>query len=56
MLGNEILAYFNVGAKQLVSRIAVNAKVAAGEKTQLIFDRNKLYFFDSKTEERIINN
>ncbi len=56
MLGNEIFIYFNVGTKQLVSRVPVNNQLHAGMKIRMKFNHEKLYFFDAESGSAIINN
>ncbi|MEW6194488.1 MAG: sn-glycerol-3-phosphate ABC transporter ATP-binding protein UgpC [Bacteroidota bacterium] len=53
MLGNEIFIYFNIGTKQLVSRVPVNNQLHAGMKIKMKFNLEKLYFFDSSTDKTI---
>lgn len=49
-MGNEILLYFNVEEEQFVARIPAREIPEAGRKKELLFDTNKLHFFDYETE------
>ena len=49
-MGNEILLYFNVESEQFVARIPAREIPEAGKKKDLLFDTNKLHFFDFESE------
>lgn len=49
-MGNEILLYFNVEDEQFVARIPAREIPEAGRKKELLFDTNKLHFFDFESE------
>ena len=52
-MGNEILLYFNVESEQFVARIPAREIPEAGKKKELLFDTNKLHFFDFETERAV---
>ncbi|MCL5031503.1 MAG: sn-glycerol-3-phosphate ABC transporter ATP-binding protein UgpC [Bacteroidetes bacterium] len=52
-MGNEIFLYFIVDGTQFVARIPVREMPVAGQSKNLIFDIDKLHFFDSETEQSI---
>jgi multiple sugar transport system ATP-binding protein len=52
-MGNEILLYFTVETEQFVARIPAREIPQAGRKKELLFDTNKLHFFDFETGEAI---
>ncbi|HPN37456.1 MAG TPA: sn-glycerol-3-phosphate ABC transporter ATP-binding protein UgpC [Melioribacteraceae bacterium] len=52
-MGNEIFLYFNISGNQFVSRTNIQKEIKAGEKIKVLFNTNKLYFFDKDTEESI---
>ncbi len=52
-MGNEILLYFNVESEQFVARIPAREIPEAGKKKELLFDTNKLHFFDFETEKAV---
>ncbi len=45
-MGNEIMLYFNIENKQMVSRVSANISVKAGEEVNLVIDISKLHFFN----------
>ncbi len=53
-MGNEIFLYFMLDEMQFVARIPAREEPPAGSKRKLIFDNNKLHFFDAETEEAIV--
>lgn len=52
-MGNEIFLYFQLDDIQFVARVPAREEPSAGSKKKLKFDRNKLHFFDMKTEKVI---
>jgi len=52
-MGNEILLYFNFDNEQFVARIPAREIPEAGKMKELLFDTNKLHFFDFETEKTI---
>ncbi len=52
-MGNEILLYFNLDSEPFVARIPAREIPEAGKKKELLFDTNKLHFFDFETEKAI---
>lgn len=52
-MGNEIFLYFPVDGEQFISRIPAREKPEAGTTKELLFDVDKLHFFDSETEKAI---
>ncbi len=52
-MGNEILLYFNIESEQFIARIPAREIPEAGKKKELLFDTNKLHFFDFETEKAI---
>lgn len=52
-MGNEIFLYFPVDGEQFVSRIPAREKPEAGSMKELLFDTDKLHFFDVESESSI---
>jgi multiple sugar transport system ATP-binding protein len=52
-MGNEIFLYFQLDNMQFVARIPAREEPPAGSKRSLMFDTNKLHFFDAETETSI---
>jgi multiple sugar transport system ATP-binding protein len=52
-MGNEIFLYFQLDNIQFIARVPAREEPPAGSKRNLLFDRNKLHFFDAETEEVI---
>ncbi|HVO72389.1 MAG TPA: sn-glycerol-3-phosphate ABC transporter ATP-binding protein UgpC [Ignavibacteriaceae bacterium] len=52
-MGNEIFLYFMIEGVQFVARIPAREKPQAGTKRNLLFDVNKLHFFDYESENAI---
>lgn len=53
-MGNEIFLYFQLDEMQFVARIPAREEPPAGSKRKVVFDHNKLHFFDGATEETIV--
>ncbi|MFH0733410.1 MAG: sn-glycerol-3-phosphate ABC transporter ATP-binding protein UgpC [bacterium] len=52
-MGNEIFLYFTIAGNQFVARVPSLEKPSAGEKVELMFNSQKLHFFDKETEQAI---
>jgi multiple sugar transport system ATP-binding protein len=52
-MGNEIFLYFALEGIQFVARIPAREKPQAGTRRSLLFDLNKLHFFDSESEKAV---
>lgn len=53
-MGNEIFLYFQLDGMQFVARIPAREEPPAGSKRNLMFDTDKLHFFDADTELTIL--
>ncbi len=53
-MGNEIFLYFQLDNMQFVARIPAREEPPAGSKRNLMFDTNKLHFFDADSELTIL--
>ncbi len=53
-MGNEIFLYFQLDEMEFVARIPAREEPPAGSKRKLMFDNEKLHFFDAATEEAIV--
>lgn len=54
-MGNEMFLYTSTSAHSLVARVVPQALPAIGEALPLVFDVNKLHFFDPDTEVVIMD-
>jgi multiple sugar transport system ATP-binding protein len=52
-MGNEIFLYFPIDGETFISRIPAREKPEAGSTKELLFDIDKLHFFDSESENSI---
>ena len=52
-MGNEIFIYFTVNKTQIISRISPDHIVSANDRVNIKFNRDKLFFFDNKTDKTI---
>jgi len=52
-MGNEIFVYARSGAQSIVARMSPEPLPALGEPIRLVFDLDKLHFFDSTRGDRI---
>ncbi len=52
-MGNEIFLYFTLAGNQFVARVPSLENPAAGIKVELMFNSQKLHFFDKETEQAI---
>ncbi len=53
LLGHELIIYFTVGEKRMALKTSSKKSVKEGDKLQVTFDLNNLYFFDKDSENRI---
>ena len=53
LLGHELIIYFSIGEKRISLKTSSKKSVKEGEKLQISFDLNNLYFFDKDSENRI---
>ncbi len=53
LMGNETLLYLVSGKHTFVARVDPRSKLRVGNKTQMVFDMDKLHIFDAGTEEAI---
>ncbi len=53
-IGNEMFLYFQKGDNSLCMRTFPDRSYQNGEKIQIGFDLKKVYFFDPKTEKRVL--
>ena len=52
-MGNEIFLHGSSEGDELTARVAPRTLPTVGEDVAFVFDRTKLHFFDSETQERI---
>ncbi|MGB5896296.1 MAG: sn-glycerol-3-phosphate ABC transporter ATP-binding protein UgpC [Ignavibacteriaceae bacterium] len=52
-MGNELFLYFTLSGIQMVARVSKEFVFAAGDKINLSFNPDKLYFFDKDMEQSI---
>jgi multiple sugar transport system ATP-binding protein len=52
-MGNELFLYFTLSDVQIVARVSKEFVFAAGDKIDLSFNPEKLYFFDKESEQSI---
>ena len=52
-MGHEIYVYFNTGLNNFIARLETDNLPAIGHDMDLIFDMDKIHFFDKETEESI---
>jgi len=52
-LGHEIYAYIQFENQQIIARLKPDSEIVKGSVTELYFDKQKMYFFDKLTGERI---
>jgi multiple sugar transport system ATP-binding protein len=53
-LGPENLVYLTTGKTPFIAKMDVDAEVEVNQEVELVFDMNKVHFFDGKTELAII--
>ncbi len=52
-MGNEIFLYFTVDDQQFIARTPAREMPSAGSVKNIIFDTDKLHFFDAETEKAL---
>jgi len=52
-MGNELFLYFTLSGVQIVARVSKEYMFSVGDKINLSFNPNKLYFFDKESEQSI---
>jgi len=52
-MGSEVLLYLNTGKNTFVARVGAHNRPKINEDMDLVFDMNKVHFFDKETEETI---
>jgi multiple sugar transport system ATP-binding protein len=52
-LGSEQFVYLRSGADEFTARMPARATVTSGEKVEVVFDVEKLHFFDKQTEQSL---
>jgi multiple sugar transport system ATP-binding protein len=55
-LGSEAFLSARVGAKEITARVPPRGLPAAGSEVELVFNRERLHFFDGEGGETIANN
>lgn len=53
LLGFELAVYFKNEDREMIMKIPSDNKVEPDDEVEICFDKNKLMFFDAKTEQRI---
>ncbi|PIQ88325.1 MAG: glycerol-3-phosphate ABC transporter ATP-binding protein [Candidatus Omnitrophica bacterium CG11_big_fil_rev_8_21_14_0_20_42_13] len=53
-MGSEVYLYLNTGKHTFIARVGGHDKPQVGQDMELVFDMNKVHFFDKATEETII--
>jgi len=53
LTGSEIMLYFKIGNQDVVASTDAQQAIQAGQKVNIVFDTNKIHFFDNETEVRI---
>lgn len=54
LLGAETLVYVQIHTQPIVARISARADIHSNDEIELAFDMNKVHFFDTETELRIV--
>ena len=52
-LGNEVFIYLNTGLNSYIARVAARKTPPVGQKINIVFNMNKVHFFDINTENLI---
>ncbi|TLG77409.1 ABC transporter ATP-binding protein [Culicoidibacter larvae] len=55
LLGHEYNLHFTVGGQEMVAVIETRTLIHADDVIEITFDMNKVHFFDTETEERIVH-
>jgi multiple sugar transport system ATP-binding protein len=53
-LGSEVYLYLNTGRHNFIARVGAHNRPEVNREMSLVFDMNKVHFFDPKTEQTII--
>ncbi|HOD12826.1 MAG TPA: sn-glycerol-3-phosphate ABC transporter ATP-binding protein UgpC [Candidatus Omnitrophota bacterium] len=53
-LGSEVYLYLNTGRHSFIARVAAHNRPEVNREMSLVFDMNKVHFFDPTTEQTII--
>jgi multiple sugar transport system ATP-binding protein len=53
-LGSEVYLYLNTGRHNFIARVGAHNRPEVNREMSLVFDMNKVHFFDPKTEKTII--
>lgn len=53
-LGSEVYLYLNTGRHNFIARVGAHNRPEVNREMSLVFDMNKVHFFDPKTENTII--
>jgi multiple sugar transport system ATP-binding protein len=53
-LGSEVYLYLNTGRHNFIARVGAHNRPDVNREMSLVFDMNKVHFFDPKTEKTII--
>jgi len=53
LMGNETFVFLNVGETRLIARAAADFRAELETKVWIMFDQEKLHFFDAKSEVRL---
>ena len=53
-MGSEVYLYLNTGKHTFIARVGAHDRPEVNRDMELIFDMNKVHFFDKDTEETII--
>ena len=54
LLGSSQFVYMNVGADQMLATLNMDTQVHKGDKIELYLDKDKMNFFDIKSQENIL--
>lgn len=54
MMGSEIYLHLEAGGQKLTARTPSRTRIQSGDDLQLAIDTNKLYLFDQKSEQAIL--
>lgn len=54
LLGSSQFVYMNVGADQMLATLNMDTQVQKGDKIELYLDKDKMNFFDIKSQENIL--
>lgn len=54
LLGHESILHGNAGTQRLIAKVGVDETVPSHTKVAFYLEKDKLYFFDKETQERIV--